>query len=201
MQSAFAQLTEDMTMNVRTPFAALSLLAAAATLTACGSMTTTAAKPMFDQSMLPAAVQVPTGQRIAMETVGIGDITYECRAKKDMPADFEWVFVGPDAKLMDRAGKAVGRYYGPPATWESNDGSKVTATQVAVAPAGTGNIPLQLVKANPAMGMGAMQGITYIQRVATQGGVAPAAVCNAASAGQKQVVKYQADYILWKAAS
>ncbi len=60
---------------------------------------------------------------------------------------------------------------------------------------------LQLVKANPAMGMGAMQGVTYIQRVATQGGVAPAAACTAANAGQKQVVKYQADYIIWKAAS
>ena len=51
------------------------------------------------------------------------------------------------------------------------------------------------------MGMGAMQGVTYIQRVATQGGVAPAAACTAANAGQKQVVKYQADYIIWKAAS
>lgn len=159
------------------------------------------AAPAFNQSILPTAVQVPAGQRIAMETVGAGDITYECRAKKDMPSAFEWVFVGPDAMLMDRSGKVVGRYYGRPATWESNDGSKVTATQLAVAPASAGNIPLQLVKANPAMGMGAMQGVTYIQPVATQGGVAPAAACTAANAGKKQVVKYQADYIIWKAAS
>ena len=34
--------------------------------------------------------------------------------------------------------------------------TKLTATQVAVAPNGTGNIPLQLVKANPASGMGAV---------------------------------------------
>ena len=66
----------------------------------------------------------------------------------------------------------VGRHYGPPATWESNDGSKVNSHATGVAPASAGNIPLQLVKANPAMGMGAMQGVTYIQRVATQGGVA-----------------------------
>lgn len=186
--------------TIRTSLTTLALLGTAAALTACGSMSSPAA-PAFNQSSLPAAVQVPAGQRIAMETVGAGDITYECRAKKDMPSAFEWVFVGPDAKLMDRSGKEVGRYYGPPATWESNDGSKVTATQLAVAPASAGNIPLQLVKANPAMGMGAMQGVTYIQRVATQGGVAPAAACTAANAGQKQVVKYQADYIIWKAAS
>jgi hypothetical protein len=79
------------------------------------------------------------------------------------------------------------------------DGSKLTATQVAVAPAGTGNIPYQLVKANPAMGSGAMQGVSYIQRVSTQGGVAPAAACGASNMGQKQVVKYQADYIFYRA--
>ena len=167
--------------TIRTSLTTLALLGTAAALTACGSMSSPAA-PAFNQSSLPTAVQVPAGQRIAMETVGAGDITYECRAKKDM-------------------GKVVGRYYGPPATWESNDGSKVTATQLAVAPASAGNIPLQLVKANPAMGMGAMQGVTYIQRVATQGGVAPAVACTATNAGQKQVVKYQADYIIWKAAS
>lgn len=197
----FSTRNQGSTMpTIRTSLTTLALLGTAAALTACGSMSSPAA-PAFNQSSLPATVQVPAGQRIAMETVGAGDITYECRAKKDMPSAFEWVFVGPDAKLMDRSGKVVGRYYGPPATWESNDGSKVTATQLAVAPASAGNIPLQLVKANPAMGMGAMQGVTYIQRVATQGGVAPAVACTATNAGQKQVVKYQADYIIWKAAS
>lgn len=173
-------------------------LAATAVLGACASGMQ-APPAMFSQAGLPAAVQVPAGHKVAMETVGVGQITYECRAKKDLAGQFEWVFVGPDASLMDRAGRQVGRYYGPPATWESNDGSKLTGAQLAVAPAAAGSIPLQLVKANPATGMGAMQGVTYIQRVATQGGVAPAMACDAASLGSKQVVKYQADYILWKA--
>ncbi len=68
-----------------------------------------------------------------------------------------------------------------------------------MAPNGTGNIPHQLVKANPAAGMGAMQGVSYIQRVATQGGVAPAAACGPSNMGQKQTVKYQADYIFYRA--
>jgi hypothetical protein len=153
----------------------------------------------YDPSGLPAAVQVPAGHRIAMETVGVGQITYECRAKANMAGQYEWVFVGPDAKLMDRAGKQVGRYYGPPATWQNMDGSLVTATQLAVSPGGAGNIPLQLVKADPAIGQGAMAGTTYIQRVATRGGVAPAAACSAASMGAKQVVNYQADYIFYRA--
>jgi Protein of unknown function (DUF3455) len=154
---------------------------------------------MYSQASLPAAVQVPAGNKVAMETVGVGEITYACNPKKDMAGQFEWVFAGPDAKLNDRSGKQVGKYYGPPATWESMDGSKLTGAQVAVAPSGAGNISLQLVKANPAMGMGSMSGVTYIQRVATMGGVAPAMPCDAGTAGSKQIVKYQADYIFYKA--
>ena len=171
--------------------------AAVAALAACASQPMAKA---YDQAALPAAVQVPAGHKVALETVGAGDITYECRPKAAAAGEFEWVFVGPDAKLMDRGGKMVGKYYGPPATWEAMDGSKLTGTQVAVAPAAAGSIPFQLVKANPAMGSGAMSGVAYIQRVSTVGGVAPAAACGAANAGAKQVVKYQADYIFYKAA-
>ena len=182
---------------------ALSLgtaVAAALTLAACSNMGASPMMAPFSQASLPDAVKVPAGNRVAMETVGAGDITYECRAKANMAGQFEWVFVGPDAKLMDRKGAQIGRYFGPPATWENKDGSKVTGAQLAVAPANVGSIPLQLVKANPAMGTGAMQGVTYIQRVATQGGVAPASACAASNLGQKEIVKYQADYIFWRAA-
>ena len=175
-------------------------VAAAMLLTACGAMMSSPAQPMFSQDSLPDAIKVPAGHKVAMETVGVGEITYECRDKANMPGQTEWVFVGPKAALNDRTGKQVGTYYGPPATWESVDGSKLTATQLAVAPAGTGNLPLQLVKANPAMGTGAMTGVTYIQRVALKGGVAPATACTTANKGAREIVKYQADYIFWKAA-
>lgn len=178
-----------------TRLAPVAALLSVAVLAACAPMT-----PMYSQDKLPAGVQVPAGHNVAMQTVGVGDITYECRVKKDMAGQFEWTFIGPDAALNDRSGMKVGKYYGPPATWESNDGSKITGTQVAVAPAGTGNIPYQLVKANPANGNGAMTGITYIQRVATVGGIAPASACDASKTGMKQTVRYQADYIFWKAA-
>ena len=176
---------------------ALATTAVASILVACA---TAQMGPMYDQSALPDAVKVPAGNKVAMETVGVGQITYECRDKKDAAGQFEWVFVGPDAALNDRSGKKIGKYFGPPATWESMDGSKLTATQIAVAPAGAGNIPSQLVKANPAMGTGAMTGVTYIQRVATKGGVAPTMACDAGSQGKKEIVNYQADYIFYKGA-
>ena len=172
--------------------------AALSLLSACGSMS--ASKPMmFSQAALPDAVKVPAGQKVAMETVGVGEITYVCREKQAAAGQFEWVFVGPVAVLNDRSGKAVGKYYGPPATWEAMDGSKVAGAQVAIAPAAPGSIPLQLVKANPAMGQGAMTGVSYIQRVATKGGVAPAASCGMDSKGKREIVKYEADYIFWAA--
>lgn len=174
-------------------------LAAVLVLGACAAGMGASPALTYSQASLPAAVQVPAGHRVALETVGTGQITYACRAKKDVAGAFEWAFVGPDAKLMNRQGQQVGTYFGPPATWASRDGSWLTATQVAVAPAAAGSIPLQLVKADDAMGKGAMQGVTYIQRVDTRGGVAPAMVCGAEQLGRKEVVSYQADYIFWKA--
>jgi hypothetical protein len=177
------------------------LVAGVTALSACaGTMATSAPMAMHTQADLPETMKVPAGHAVAMETVGVGEITYECRSKKDMAGAFEWVFVGPKATLNDRSGKQVGSYFGPPATWAAMDGSKITGTQLAVSPGAAGSIPMQLVKANPAMGQGAMSGVTYIQRVATKGGVAPAMSCGASSVGQQEIVKYQADYIFWKAA-
>ena len=183
----------------RSAFSLSTMSAASALLlSACSSMMP--AQPMFDQSVLPATIQVPAGNKVALEAVGVGEITYECRDKANSPGMTEWVFVGPNAVLNARDGKQIGKYYGPPATWESMDGSKLTAVQLAVAPSSPGSLPFQLVKANPAMGSGMMTGVTHIQRVALKGGVAPASECSMAKKGTKEIVKYQADYIFWKAA-
>lgn len=173
-----------------------TILLSALALGACS--TTGSMSPRFSQDNLPDAIKVPAGHQLAWETVGSGDITYECRDKANAPGQTEWVFVGPRAVLKDRAGQVLGSYYGPPATWEAGDGSKLTGTQVAVAPSGAGNLPLQLVKANPASGNGALSGVSYIQRVALKGGVAPASECSAGTRGKRETVTYQADYIFWK---
>ncbi|CRM22125.1 DUF3455 domain-containing protein [Pseudomonas sp. 35 E 8] len=153
----------------------------------------------FAQTGLPDSIKVPDGHKVALETTGVGEITYECRDNANAAGQTEWTFVGPKAVLNDRSGKQVGTYFGPPATWQATDGSKITGTQLAVAPSGAGNLPYQLVKANPAEGKGAMSGVSYIQRVALKGGVAPSSACTAANKGQQEVVKYQADYIFWAA--
>ncbi|WP_456027218.1 DUF3455 domain-containing protein [Pseudomonas capeferrum] len=172
-------------MNVKALFCLTALLAAAPIA--------------FAQTGLPDSIKVPDGHKVALETTGVGEITYECRDKANAPGQTEWTFVGPKAVLNDRSGKPVGTYFGPPATWQAQDGSKITGTQLAVAPSSAGNLPYQLVKANPAVGKGAMSGVSYIQRVALKGGVAPSTECSAANKGTQAVVKYQADYIFWAA--
>ncbi|MDC6169068.1 DUF3455 domain-containing protein [Paucibacter sp. XJ19-41] len=174
----------------------LLLLLPVALLGACAS--TPMMTSMVDNAALPEAVRAPAGSKQTMWTVGAGEITYECREKA--AGQYEWVFVTPVATLKNAAGAVVGKYYGGP-TWEANDGSKVTGKQLAVAPSTPGNIPLQLVKADPATpaanGMGAMQGVSHIQRLKTQGGVAPAAACGMTNKGERRQVAYQADYVFY----
>lgn len=150
------------------------------------------------------AVKVPGGNAVLMKTFAMGQITYECMEKKDEPGKFAWAFKIPHAYLYDADNNQIGRYYGSPkgATWEANDGSKVVGKQLAVVPnaATAGSIPLQLVQQNGYEGRGAMNNVTYIQRLATVGGVAPAGkTCDATNAGKRELVAYQADYVMWKA--
>ncbi len=170
-----------------------ALLTAPFVMLGCSSM------PMLSSAPdVPAPIAVPSGNKVSMRTVGVGELTYECREKQGAAGTYEWTFVAPTATLWDQGRtKAVGKYYGGP-TWEANDGSKVTGKQLAIAPGEQGAIPLQLVQAAPAMGSGAMQGVTYIQRLNTVGGVAPKEPCAASSTGQRRQVKYEADYVFYK---
>jgi hypothetical protein len=166
----------------------------AAALLCCSFAATAASMAPPD---VPQAVAVPNGHSPAMTLKGVGQLTYECRVKAGADSAHEWVFVAPDAVLQDTNGKRVGKYYGGP-TWEHNEGGKITGKQLAVAPGTPGAIPLQLVQAAPATGSGPFNGVTYIQRVNTMGGVAPKATCDASSAGNRQTVGYSADYVFYK---
>ena len=58
---------------------------AAALLSACagGNMMS------YSQASLPDSVKVPAGNKVALETVGSGSITYECRVKANVAGQFE----------------------------------------------------------------------------------------------------------------
>ncbi|HEX2540646.1 MAG TPA: DUF3455 domain-containing protein [Caldimonas sp.] len=149
-----------------------------------------------DNAALPEPVRVPAGQKVRLVTTGVGEITYECREKANAAGQYEWAFVAPVATLYGGDRRNLGKYYAGP-TWEASDGSKITGKQVAIAPASPGSIPLQLVKTEPATGAGAMNGVSYIQRLNTKGGVAPASACDASAKGRRQQVAYEADYVFY----
>lgn len=154
----------------------------------------------FDQSTLPPAVQVPAGHKSALVLTGAGEVIYEC-TPIGTSGQYAWAFVRPEAKLLDPSGKQVGRYFGPPATWDYWAGSRVTGKALESAPAGDGNLPYQLVQADPATGnFDAFRGTTYIQRVNIKGGGTPTQPCSWINMRQAQTVQYQADYVFYRAA-
>lgn len=150
----------------------------------------------FSQDTLPMAIGVPAGHRVVLETTATGILNYECRATPAGP--FSWTLVSPQANLLDRTGKDVVAYSGPPATWKHVDGSSITGTQIAVASNGDFNLPMQLARAEPSMGMGALQNVSFIQRIKTKGGVEKTRPCAASNVGEKVTLPYQADYIFWR---
>lgn len=184
-----------------TSFKTKALQISSATLVTAGllsvSMQTQAVS--FSQANLPSAVQVPAGNMVALYTNAKGNITWECKVDPKNNAQAKWAFAGPRAILNDKKGNHVVSYFGPPATWESLDGSSLTGKQLAVSPSEKGSIPMQLVQANPSARSGALQGVTYIQRINLKGGAAPAKGCSTNKLGHKVVVNYSGDYLFWKA--
>ena len=155
----------------------------------------------FAQERLDDRIQVPPGNVVALETTATGLLNYECKANPANEGKIGWVLVSPQAELVDRTGKVVAKYSGPPATWTHMDGSSVVGTQVAVAPRpGATNLSYQLSKGAPGAAPGVLQNITYIQRIKTKGGQDLSKACTQTDMGDKLTLPYQADYIFWKAA-
>src|ERR1700731_3244825 len=74
-----------------------------------GCMTSTGTIPVVPDKLKP-----PATQTLTLETRARGVQIYECRASKDNPARFEWVFVAPEAELFDSTGKKIGTHYAAP---------------------------------------------------------------------------------------
>lgn len=119
-------------------------------------------------------------------------------------ANGTWLFTDPEATLYDAAdGKAIGSHFLNFATgrpvWQLKDGSSVEAARKAAAPGGQGNIAWLLLEA-VAKSAGAdgdrLSSTTWVQRLNTSGGVAPAGAC---TPGDTTAVPYTTDYTFWKA--
>jgi hypothetical protein len=149
---------------------------------------------------IPANVRVPPGAVLARQVHATGVQIYRCSADKSDAARFSWALIRPEADLIDRAGHKMGKHYGGP-TWEAGDGSRVTGEVVARADSpDPKSVAWLLLRANSAGGNGVFGGVRFIQRLRTAGGAAPAAGCDAASAGNEARVPYAAEYWFYAAA-
>ena len=143
-------------------------------------------------------IKVPEGQTVLLKALGKGVQIYECKATAADPGKFDWSFKAPEADLTNEDGKKIAKHYAGP-TWEANDGSKVVGElppKKADAPR-PGAVPWLLLKAKTNEGTGTFARVTYIQRVDTEGGVAPAAGCDQAHVTTEARVDYRANYYFY----
>lgn len=143
---------------------------------------------------VPAAIALPAGAKVVLQLSATGVQIYRCEAAAGDANAFAWKFKAPEATLADAQGHPAGRHYAGP-TWESADGSRITATVAAKQAAPDGNsIPWLLLTAVVAQPGGALGHVAYVQRLHTQGGSAPATGCSADKANAEIRVPYTADY-------
>lgn len=144
---------------------------------------------------VPENPRVPDGQAPLLKGLGKGVQIYVCKAKADDTSKFEWSFKAPEADLTNEQGEKIAKHYAGP-TWEANDGSKVIGEKKAEVPK-SGTIPWLLLKAKSNVGPGTFAKVTYIQRVDTEGGVAPAVGCDQAHTNTEARVDYKANYYFY----
>lgn len=132
--------------------------------------------------VLPASVALPANEPAGNTRVATyyakGVQKYRAQVKATDPSTFEWVFVGPDAKLYDASNAKVGTHGSGP-HWTLTPADSIFAQHFA--PARTAPSPdpnsidwLLLMTKVGTTPTGVFADVDYIQRIATEGGKAPA---------------------------
>jgi hypothetical protein len=142
-----------------------------------------------------SGLEVPAGQRLALQLEATGVQVYTCTAT---PAGAAWIFTAPEASLIGEGGAAAGKHFAGP-TWEALDGSSVVGAKVAGAAPDASAIPWLLLRATSHGGSGRLASVSFIQRVATHGGLAPTGGCGASTIGAVARVAYSATYCFHEA--
>jgi hypothetical protein len=158
-----------------------------------------ASSPFVAAADVPQAPAPPAGNIETARWYAAGSQIYVSKRRADDPARFEWTLKAPAATLYNGGGNVVGTHYGGP-TWESNNGSKVIGLRLkSVDSPDPDAIPWLLLQGVRHEGHGMFSAVTYIQRIDTQGGKAPAEAPTAE--GLETSVPYSATYVFYEAAA
>jgi hypothetical protein len=138
-------------------------------------------------------IKVPDTVAPVLRLEGHGVQVFRCEPRG---SGYTWVFRLPEADLVDASGKAVVRH-GANFSFEHTDGSRLLGTIVDYddAPVST-NLRWLLLSAR-SFGQGALTGVTYVQRVNTNGGMPPAR-CDASQQNRLLRVDFSADFVFYK---
>ncbi len=172
----------------------MASVAAPLTISPQGALPNDSAAASSAMTAAPAPAGPTQAARDAIELRGVGAQVYTCAAS---PSGFGWRLKAPEAKLLDGAGAEFGRHFAGP-SWQARDGSKVVGEVMVSDPAPQpGSIPWVLLRAKSHSGNGAFTSVGYIARIGTEGGVAPAAGCDATHTGAERRVAYSALYLFF----
>jgi hypothetical protein len=192
-----------MTRGRRVPRGILLTLTAAGAALGCATAppaSTPAVAPpaTLAPPTVPETIKVPAGAEVVAHVHARGDQVYVCSAGAAGGPEYAWTLKRPDATLTGDDGLAVGSHGAGP-TWTSTDGSAVVGKKLAQADAPNATaVPWLLLGAVSTTGTGVFSNVTYVQRVATSGGKAPASGCGAENTGAETRSPYTADYYFYR---
>jgi len=182
-------------MRAINPVKSFSLVVLALGAVACGPASQDASASTSEELSIPPALAVPAGNKLDFSLNAVGVQIYQCQATASGQA---WVFQAPKANLFDDEGELKATHFAGP-TWQSVDGSSVVGSKIAAVTISATAIPELLLQAVSHSGSGKMSEVTYIQRLDTAGGIAPASGCDAAHVGTSANVNYTAQYFFYRA--
>ena len=142
----------------------------------------------------PAA---PPGSVIVREVQAGGAQVYACRA--NATGSYQWVLVGPKAVLVNDDGSDFGTHSAGP-TWTAVDGSSIGAdgAHPLARVDRAQSVPALLLTVTSSHGSGVLNGVRFVRRADTEGGVAPSTGCDAAHLNATAASHYSAVYTFYR---
>jgi hypothetical protein len=155
-----------------------------------------------DPPAFPKEIVVPAGYAPVLTARAKGVQIYRSVAGKD--GKLEWVLEAPLAELNNAKGESIGHHFGGPPfggpAWEAVDGSRLVRDKAqdvksAPAPKAETDLPWLLVRVKAdSDDPGVFARVNYVQRVLTEGGLAPAPPKRADT---RLGVPYKATYVFY----
>lgn len=157
--------------------------------------------PVVDPS-----IAVPDGgEPVLLHATATGTQDYTCEQTADAGGVYAWVFVGPEADLHDCHDALIGHHFASEAgaaapEWMTvmDNSFVIAAKRAAFTPdGGAASVPWLLLQETATGGSGLITKTQWINRLTTDGGVAPSTVCDGSNVGTTQKVAYTADYYFY----